>query len=131
MTSKRVLVALSGGVDSSVAACLFQQQGYDVVGVFLRNGIEHHRNSSATQQGCCSVEDSLDAALVANQLGIPFHAINMETEFSSIIDYFAEEYLSGCRRLGKARMWQSHSAAGGYTDPSSCISGPQCKEVSS
>ena len=95
MTSKRVLVALSGGVDSSVAACILQQQGYDVVGVFLRNGIEHHRNSSGTQQGCCSVEDSLDAALVANQLGIPFHAINMETEFSSIIDYIAEEYLSG------------------------------------
>ena len=95
MTSKRVLVALSGGVDSSVAACLLQQQGYDVVGVFLRNGIEHSRKSHGTQQGCCSVEDSMDAALVANQLGIPFHAINMEKEFSSIIDYFAEEYLSG------------------------------------
>jgi tRNA-uridine 2-sulfurtransferase len=96
MSTERVLVALSGGVDSSVAALLLQQQGYDVVGVFLRNGVEKPASGPSNKQGCCSVEDSRDAALVADKLDIPFHAIDMETEFEGIMDYFAHAY-----RLGK------------------------------
>lgn len=121
MTSKRVLVALSGGVDSSVAAFLLQQQGYDVIGVFLRNGIEKPVESSSTKQGCCSVADSRDAALVADHLGIPFHAIDMQEEFQLIIDYFAEEYQHGrtpnpCMRCNRdikfGKLWELAGAVG-------------------
>ena len=95
MKTPRVLVALSGGVDSSVAALLLQQQGYDVVGVFLRNGVERPADSRPSKQGCCSVEDSRDAALVADRLGVPYHAVDMEAEFASIMDYFVAEYRRG------------------------------------
>ena len=102
--SPRVLVALSGGVDSSVAALLLKQQGYDVIGVFLRNGIQPEASAcempsgaakaapGKSKQGCCSAEDARDAALVADQLGIPFHALDMEAEFGSIQSYFRSEY---------------------------------------
>lgn len=95
---ERVLVALSGGVDSSVAALLLKQQGFDVVGVFLRNGIEAPSAcempspAAKTKQGCCSAEDARDAALVADMLGIPFHALDMKAEFGSIQRYFRSEY---------------------------------------
>jgi tRNA-specific 2-thiouridylase len=95
MARPRVLTALSGGVDSSVAALLLQRQGYDVVGVFLRNGIEAPRDRCSTKQGCCSVEDSLDAARVADRLGIPFHAVDMQEEFGGIIESFVDDYLHG------------------------------------
>ncbi|MDP7062618.1 MAG: tRNA 2-thiouridine(34) synthase MnmA [Planctomycetota bacterium] len=96
MSTERVLVALSGGVDSSVAALLLQQQGYEVIGVFLRNGIDKPLGAAKNpKQGCCSVEDSRDAALVADRLGIAFHAIDMEQEFQGIMDYFASEYRRG------------------------------------
>jgi len=95
MTRPRVLTALSGGVDSSVAALLLQQQGYEVIGVFLRNGIEAPSGRSTNKQGCCSIDDALDAARVADRLGIPFHAIDMKEEFGGIIDSFVEDYLQG------------------------------------
>lgn len=95
MAKSRVLVALSGGVDSSVSALLLQQQGYDVVGVFLRNGISQGHEARPAKQGCCSAEDSRDAALVADRLGIPYHAVDMEQEFAGIMDYFAESYRKG------------------------------------
>ncbi len=95
MAKPRVLVALSGGVDSSVAALLLKEQGYEVVGVFLRNGVSQAEAGSRHKQGCCSVEDSRDAALVADRLGIPFHAIDMEAEFGQIMDYFVGSYLQG------------------------------------
>ena len=95
MNSERVLVALSGGVDSSVAALLLKQQGYEVVGCFLRNGISRPAGSCSTKQGCCSAEDARDAALVADQLGIPYHALDMNEEFASVQDYFASEYAAG------------------------------------
>ncbi|MCH2102285.1 MAG: tRNA 2-thiouridine(34) synthase MnmA [Planctomycetes bacterium] len=95
MTSKRVLVALSGGVDSSVAALLLKRQGYEVVGCFLRNGISRPAGSCSTKQGCCSAEDARDAALVADQLEIPYHALDMHEEFASVQDYFASEYQAG------------------------------------
>lgn len=95
MSAPRVLVALSGGVDSSVSALLLQQQGYDVVGVFLRNGVAKEHDARPAKQGCCSAEDSRDAALVADRLGIPYHAVDMEKEFVGIMDYFADAYRKG------------------------------------
>lgn len=91
----RVLAALSGGVDSSVAALLLRRQGYDVVGVFLRNGVEAPKDACRPHQGCCSVEDAGDAAQVADRLGIPFHVLDMEREFGAIQDYFVAEYRRG------------------------------------
>lgn len=95
MSRPRVLTALSGGVDSSVAALLLQRQGYDVVGVFLRNGVPKAPAACDLKQGCCSEEDALDAAKVADRLGIPFHAIDMAEEFRGVMDYFAGEYAAG------------------------------------
>ncbi|TAH38552.1 MAG: tRNA 2-thiouridine(34) synthase MnmA [Planctomycetota bacterium] len=95
MNSVRVLAALSGGVDSSVAALLLRRQGYDLVGVFLRNGVEAPPGACRPHQGCCSVDDARDAALVADRLGIPFHALDMQAEFGAIQDYFVSEYRRG------------------------------------
>lgn len=89
----RVVACLSGGVDSSVAAALLVEAGHDVVGVFMRSGASGH--ASGEQQGCCSVEDALDARRVADRLGIPFYALNMEHEFERIIDRFASDYAAG------------------------------------
>ncbi|MFK5955859.1 MAG: tRNA 2-thiouridine(34) synthase MnmA [Planctomycetota bacterium] len=121
MSKPRVLVALSGGVDSSVAALLLQQQGYDVIGVFLRNGVDKPANMKSTKQGCCSVEDSRDAALVADKLGIPYHAVDMEVEFAGIMDYFVDSYLQGhtpnpCIRCNRdikfGALWKMADALG-------------------
>lgn len=95
MSRPRVLAALSGGVDSSVAALLLREQGYDVVGVFLRNGVEKPASACDLKQGCCSEEDALDAARVADRLGIPFHAIDMQREFGGVIEHFVSEYAAG------------------------------------
>ncbi len=95
MTRERVLVALSGGVDSSVAALLLTEQGYDVHGVFLRNGVEAPLGSCRPRQGCCSAEDARDAALVADRLGIPFHALDMEEEFLAVQRAFRRSYAQG------------------------------------
>lgn len=95
MTRRRVLAALSGGVDSSVAALLLREQGWEVVGVFLRNGIEKPPDACSLKQGCCSEDDALDAARVADRLGIPFHAVDMQREFGAVIENFAAEYAAG------------------------------------
>ena len=95
MNRPRVLAALSGGVDSSVAALLLQRQGYEVVGVFLRNGVPKPPAACDLKQGCCSEDDALDGARVADRLGIPFHALDMEGEFRGVMDYFAAEYAEG------------------------------------
>ena len=91
---KRVVLAMSGGVDSSVAALLLQQQGYDVIGIFMRTGaaVEDVERRAKT---CCSVADALDARNVADRLDIPFYALDFERDFARIKDYFAEEYLAG------------------------------------
>ncbi|MCU0865813.1 MAG: tRNA 2-thiouridine(34) synthase MnmA [Planctomycetes bacterium] len=88
----RVLVAMSGGVDSSVAAWLLQQQGHDVVGVFMRNGVA---GKSAQEKSCCSASDARDAAVVADRLGIPFYAVDYAAEFGALMDHFASEYRRG------------------------------------
>jgi len=90
--SMRVLAAMSGGVDSSVAALLLQQQGHDVVGVFMRNG---QAGKKAQEKSCCSASDARDAAVVADRLGIPFYAVDYAEEFGALMDHFAAEYRRG------------------------------------
>lgn len=112
----KTLVAMSGGVDSSVAAALLKQAGHEVVGCFMRLGSPgetldellpydsaeescKRRTDGRTirigHQGCCSINDAADARLVAAQLDIPFYVCNFKKDFGRIIDYFADEYISG------------------------------------
>ena len=90
---KRVVVGLSGGVDSSVAAYLLQQQGYEVIGMFMRNW---HDESVTLSDECPWIDDSNDALLIAQQLGIPFQVIDLSEEYKSrIVDYMFSEYSAG------------------------------------
>lgn len=108
----KVLLAMSGGVDSSVAAHLLREQNHDVVGVFMRHGESSPAagpsegpspggslpvldNRHGHKQGCCSASDALDARRVAEHLDIAFYALNLEQEFSQIIDYFVDQYTAG------------------------------------
>jgi tRNA-uridine 2-sulfurtransferase len=93
----RVVLAMSGGVDSSVSAVLLKEQGYDVIGLFMRTGAHSDETDSRrdNKKGCCSAIDASDARRVADRLDIPFYALDFETEFNQIIDYFADEYLAG------------------------------------
>ena len=89
-------MAMSGGVDSSVAAYLLREQGYDVVGLFMRTGVHGPEDGApAHKKGCCSAVDAGDARRVADRLDIPFYALDFEQDFGRIIDYFADEYLAG------------------------------------
>lgn len=92
-TKKRVVVGLSGGVDSSVAAYLLQQQGYDVIGMFMKNW---HDDSVTISKECPWLDDSNDAMIVAQHLGIPFQAIDLSEEYKArIVDYMFAEYQRG------------------------------------
>jgi tRNA-specific 2-thiouridylase len=92
----RVVLAMSGGVDSSVAAYLLLEQGYDVIGLFMRTGAHGAEDEGpAHKKGCCSALDAGDARRVADRLDIPFYALDFERDFDRIIDYFADEYLAG------------------------------------
>jgi tRNA-specific 2-thiouridylase len=91
----RVVLAMSGGVDSSVAALLLKEQGHEVIGLFMRTGAHEHADSPSRKQGCCSALDAGDARRVADRLDIPFYALDFEADFNRIIDYFADEYLAG------------------------------------
>ena len=119
-----MVLAMSGGVDSSVAAHLLCEAGYDVVGVFMRHGHQspvacavagdgtaRSEGSEGTarsegvrlpvvsrldhKQGCCTAADAEDARRVADRLRIPFYALNLNEEFARIIDYFVDEYTAG------------------------------------
>lgn len=83
---------MSGGVDSSVVACILHKQGYDIVGVFMRNG---RMAEQADQHSCCSQYDAFDARRVADKLGIPFYSVNLAEDFDRIVDYFVREYRNG------------------------------------
>ena len=92
----RVVLAMSGGVDSSVAAYLLRQQGYEVIGLFMRTGVHAPEDDGpAHKKGCCSAVDAGDARRVADRLDIPFYALDFEQDFGRIMDYFADEYLAG------------------------------------
>jgi len=90
---KRVVVGLSGGVDSSVAAYLLQQQGYEVIGLFMKNW---HDDSVTISNECPWLEDSNDALLVAEKLGIPFQTVDLSEQYQEkIVDYMFNEYEKG------------------------------------
>ncbi|MFO0951763.1 MAG: tRNA 2-thiouridine(34) synthase MnmA [Isosphaeraceae bacterium] len=91
---QRVVLAMSGGVDSSVAAWLLKQQGYDVIGLFMRTGA-HVEEGERRAKTCCSITDALDARNVADRLDIPFYVLDFEREFARIMDDFADEYSAG------------------------------------
>lgn len=102
----RVVLAMSGGVDSSASAWLLKEQGHEVIGLFMRSGTAVEESCDVDQgglpivarshkQGCCSVSDAADARRVADALEIRFHALNFSEGFGRIKDYFAAEYLSG------------------------------------
>jgi tRNA-specific 2-thiouridylase len=103
----RVVLAMSGGVDSSASAYLLREAGYDVIGLFMRSGAAEEIACSTGQgplsivtpeshrQGCCSAGDAADARRVADALDIPFHALNFKDAFGRIKDYFTDEYLAG------------------------------------
>lgn len=88
----RVVVAMSGGVDSSLAAALLVEAGYDVIGVSMRLWA----GADAAASGCCSLDDFLDARMVADQLRIPFYVLDFRAEFErAVIDDFVAEYRRG------------------------------------
>ncbi len=91
---KRVVLAMSGGVDSSVAAALLKADGYDVIGLFMRTGA-HAEDEERRAKTCCSATDAVDAQNVADRLDIPFYALDFEREFERIKDQFADEYAAG------------------------------------
>jgi tRNA-specific 2-thiouridylase len=91
---RRAVVAMSGGVDSSVTAWLLAREGYELVGLFMRNGV-HVEEQEAKKKSCCSVGDARDARMVAASLGIPFQAVDLKEEFGAIIRYFLAEYSAG------------------------------------
>lgn len=87
----RVVVGMSGGVDSSVAALLLKQAGYDVIGLFMKNWDDTDMNGV-----CTATEDYKDVALVAEQIGIPYYSVNFEQEYwDRVFEYFLSEYRKG------------------------------------
>lgn len=90
---KRVIVGLSGGVDSSVAAYLLKEQGYEVIGLFMKNW---HDDSVTISDECPWLDDSNDAMIVAESLGIPFQTVDLSEQYKErIVDYMFEEYKNG------------------------------------
>lgn len=90
---ERVVVGLSGGVDSSVAAYVLQQQGYDVVGLFMRNWTD---TTGVLKGDCPWMDDKFDAEAVARKLGIPFHFVDLSEEYRKrVVDYMFAEYAAG------------------------------------
>jgi tRNA-uridine 2-sulfurtransferase len=120
MARKRVVVAMSGGVDSSVAAGLLSRAGYEVLGVTMRLWTEENPTASRHHKRCCSVEDTDDARAAADALGVRHYVLNLEKEFAAgVVDYFVREYSIGrtpnpclaCNDRVKFRPLMEHTQA--------------------
>ncbi len=113
MKKKKVVVGMSGGVDSSVAAWLLKEQGYEVIGVTMQIWQKEERAFAEENGGCCGLSAVEDARRVAEQLDIPYYVMNFREEFKEkVIDYFVEEYLCGrtpnpCIACNRYVKWES------------------------
>src|SRR3984885_5223566 len=105
-SATRVVVAMSGGVDSSVTAALLAEQGYDVVGVTLQ--LYDHGAAVGRKGACCAGQDIYDAHRVAEKIGIPHYVLDYESKFAqSVMDDFADSYLRGETPIPCVRCNQS------------------------
>ncbi len=110
---EKVVVGMSGGVDSSVAAWLLLEQGYDVVGVTMQIWEEEDGDTQSANGGCCGLSAVEDARRVAWELGIPYYVMNFRDEFKTrVIDYFIDEYIHGrtpnpCIACNRYVKWES------------------------
>lgn len=113
MSSKKVMLGMSGGVDSSVAAAILLQQGYEVIGVTLQIWQDMDEEMKKSEGGCCSLSAVDDARRVANKLGIPYYVLNFKDIFNkTVIEYFKEEYFKGrtpnpCIACNRHVKWQA------------------------
>lgn len=110
---KRVLVGMSGGVDSSVAAYLLKEEGYEVIGVTMQIWQDEERAVLEEKAGCCGISAVLDARRVAEMLDIPYYVLNFKDSFQkNVIDYFIHEYQAGrtpnpCIACNRMVKWES------------------------
>lgn len=113
MEKKKVVVGMSGGVDSSVAAWLLKQQGYDVIGVTMQIWQDEDESTMEEHGGCCGLSAVDDARRVAASLEIPYYVMNFKQDFKeNVIDYFVDEYVNGrtpnpCIACNRYVKWES------------------------